>query len=87
MDTPTPDGLIAQLREQQAAVARTADQLRERLSPESLAQAAKDKAAASAKAAALTPEGRPKLWLMVAVAALAALVAIGVAARVSRRRK
>ncbi|MDR1392657.1 MAG: DUF3618 domain-containing protein [Bifidobacteriaceae bacterium] len=87
MDKPSPAALAAELQAQQAALTETIDRLKERLKPAALASEAKTTLVSAAKSATLQPDGRIKVWVMVSAAALAALVAIAIARRVSGRRK
>ncbi|MDR2453732.1 MAG: hypothetical protein LBD51_04120 [Bifidobacteriaceae bacterium] len=87
MHKPSPDSLAAQLKQQQAALALTVDQLKGQLAPAALAAAGRAKLAQAAKSAAVEPTGRPKPWVLIALAAATALLAAGLVARLARRRK
>jgi hypothetical protein len=85
MDKASPDNPVAQLKEQQAALTQTVDQLKERLSPAALAEAGKATLAAAARSAAQDSSGRPKPWVLIAASVAFALVVTGVVVRIAKR--
>ncbi|MDR2379703.1 MAG: hypothetical protein LBE08_00755 [Bifidobacteriaceae bacterium] len=87
MDKASLESLTAQLKEQQAAVTYTVDQLKEQLAPAALAEATKDKLTRATKAAWAEPSGRPKRWVLVAGAVVFALVVTGIVVRLAGRSK
>jgi hypothetical protein len=85
MEKSSPEALVAQLRQRQAAVAQTVDELKEQLSPAALAEAGKEKLSEAARSVVTSPDGRPKPWVLVLVSVVLALVVAGVTIRTAKR--